>query len=162
MKKGKSVVLFRNRHGGCHEDQKGWSDEETVLLVQLHATNGKQWKLIARHFPSRTRSSIRSRFYRLQQNIEKDQRPGATGQTCSKCGLRRRGHLCTLGVHLGEGHLAEGHSGGEHLGGGHMPEVFPFPDTLVVDYSKLECNSPTYVESVCFVWSPDDHASLNG
>lgn len=146
MAKRKMEALYSEKQGGYHEGQREWSDEDTILLTRLHACNGNAWKLIASHFPDRTCSSIRNRFYRLQKNIEKNQRSGETGNKCAKCGMRRRGHLCSLGVNLGEDTLLD---------------RFSLPDTLLVDYSKLECDSSTFVVApIQFVWSPEDSASL--
>lgn len=146
MAKRKAGALYSATQGGYHEGQREWSDEETILLLRLHASNGNAWKLIASHFPDRTCNSIRQRFCRLQKNIEKNQRSGETGNKCAKCGMRRRGHLCSIGVNLGEDTPLD---------------VFPFPDTFLVDYSNLECNSPTFVATpIEFVWSPADSAPL--
>lgn len=146
MAKRKAEVLCNGKRGGYHEGQKDWSDDETVLLLRLHASNGNAWKLIASYFPERTCNSIRNRFYRLQKNIEKNQDPEAAGNTCSKCGMRRRGHLCSLGVSLGTDASLD---------------AFPFSDTLLVDYAKLECSpvSPLDVP-VHFLWPSVDNASL--
>jgi hypothetical protein len=146
MAKRKAEALCNGKQGGYHEGQRDWSDEETVLLLRLHASNGNAWKLIASYFPGRTCNSIRNRLYRMQKNIESNQNPEATGNRCSKCGLRRRGHLCSLGVTLGTDA---------------SQDVFPFPDTLLVDYEKLQFSYPSPVDvPVHFAWPSVDNASL--
>lgn len=130
MAKRKTKTLYSAKQGGYHEGQREWSDEETVLLIRLHAAKGNAWKLISSHFPDRNCNSIRNRFYRLQKNIEKNRMSRKIGNRCSKCGMRRRGHLCSLGVNLGEDTSLE---------------VFPFPDTFFVDCHKLGCDSITFV-----------------
>lgn len=138
--------MCNGKQGGYHEGQRDWSDEETVLLLRLHASNGNAWKLITSYFPGRTCNSIRNRFYRMKKNIESNQNPEATGNRCSKCGLRRRGHLCSLGV---------------TLGADASQDVFPFPDTLLVDYAKLQFSYPSLVDvPVHFEWPSVDNASL--
>lgn len=102
---------------------KDWSDEETVLLIDLQAALGNRWAQIAAHFSGRTASSVRNRFYRIQTDAHKNLDPNRKANICNKCGLKKRGHLCSLRKHI---ELA------------HTLPVFPFPDTLLVDYTLVE------------------------
>ena len=74
---------------------ESWSleeDEKLVNLINIYSTN---WKFIKQYFSTRTCSSIRNRWirinnnpnYYLQEDIKKYYR-------CSKCGKLRRGHIC--------------------------------------------------------------------
>ena len=144
MEKRQTKTSCRGKQGGYHEGQKGWSDEETMLLIRLYASNGGEWKAISGHFAGRSSNSIHNRFYRIQKNIEKNQLEQETGKKCSKCGLRRRGHFCSLGVNLGEDAF--------------LDTVF-FSDATFEDYSHDES---TLLEGpIRFAWPEEDSASLN-
>jgi hypothetical protein len=110
----------QSKKGTVYED---WNDKDTVLLVDLQAALGNRWAQIAAHFPGRSVNSVRNRFYRIQIGAQKSLDPNVKGNICNKCGLRKRGHLCSLRKHIDLTPKAP---------------VFPFPDTLLVDYTLVD------------------------
>ena len=88
------------RHGGLRDDARAWEDDETLVLLQMHAALGNQWHLIASQLQDRSPNSVRNRFLRLKKNSEKNCKAGLTGNNCQKCGLKKRAHLCTLKMHI--------------------------------------------------------------
>lgn len=48
-----------------------WTEEEDRLLMQLQATLGNRWSMIARDIPGRSENAVRGRFVILSKRVEK-------------------------------------------------------------------------------------------
>lgn len=69
-----------------------WNSEEDQLLLDLIDLHGTCWKVIAGSFPTRTASSIRTRYHRI---VDGSRQVGKN--KCLKCGMIKRGHICKVG-----------------------------------------------------------------
>lgn len=75
-----------------------------MMLLQWHAEYGPRWFAIAKMFGTdegedlRTPAMVRNRHMRLVKGkkvVEEAQRAGKTVNKCGKCGMPKRGHICS-------------------------------------------------------------------
>tara|TARA_Y100001970_G_scaffold253384_1_gene328118 strand:- start:299 stop:1078 length:780 start_codon:yes stop_codon:yes gene_type:complete len=69
------AVLNKPKKLWARDTRRSWTPAETKLLCSLFKRYGKQWALIAAHFPDRTPDSIRNHYFRISQSNGNPQEP---------------------------------------------------------------------------------------
>ena len=77
---------------------RAWEAAETRELLQLRA-DGASWQAIGRRL-GRSAPSCRNRLQRVDGRQRRHRH--ASANSCSACGMPRRGHICSMPTHAGE------------------------------------------------------------
>jgi len=86
------------------EARKAWSIREDTAILEAVDSIGFKWRAIAAMLPGRSDDAVRNRWNRLLEatrDSKPDQAPTPTavcrsGYKCSKCGMPKRNHQCTV------------------------------------------------------------------
>ena len=79
---------------GGKNNGRQFSVEERIKLLDATALFGPKWTKIKKlFFPDRTTDSIRNCFIRIIKSDTSEKK-----KYCSKCGLKKRGHICGIYV----------------------------------------------------------------
>ena len=78
--------------GGKHEHSESWTGSDDAILSEVVAQFGTQWKRVTDRLPTRSLSSVRNRWQRIQKG-----RAVEGKNKCRICGVQKRGHSCNGG-----------------------------------------------------------------
>ena len=67
-----------------------WTSTEAARLAGLVRHHGPKWALVSREM-GRSRTAVRNKYIRISY-------AGRGVNKCRKCGLPKRGHVCTVGM----------------------------------------------------------------
>jgi len=80
--------------GGKHDNMKAWEPEEDRIIMAMVRDQGPKWKNIVKELPTRTVSSVRNRYQRLEKGRQLREEGVELKNKCHACGQPKRGHTC--------------------------------------------------------------------